>query len=206
MPGVEVITSTDLIVVGGQSIKFNWKEYGLILDVPPDALPRSFVANIIIRVSVSGPYITSGLENWKPASPVYWISSSREFTNPIMFGIRHYVRGEVNSSVIKIVTADDSPQNASYVFQEIPNNITVSEAYVYFLMSHFSGLGSETSIEFDSFCGTLLSRNSPKGKNMWDYNFVVYQCAKPPGFTNIKNDVSSTHSLCTYHIYIYVDR
>lgn len=180
------------MVLGGQSRKFN--EYGLILDVPSDALSPGFLANIIIRVSVSGPYITPGLENWKPASPVYWISSSREFINPILFGIRHYVRGEVNSSVIKVVSADDSPQNVSYIFQEIPNNITVSKDYVYFSMSHFCGVEVDTSKKSDSFCGTLLSRDSPKGKNMWDYNFVIHQC----GLTT--NEASSTHSLCdTYH-------
>ena len=174
MPGVKVSISTDLIVVGGQSRKFDWKEYGLIIDVPSDALPHGFLADITIRVSVSGPYIYPGLENWKPASPVYWISSSREFINPIMFGIRHYVRGEVNSSVIKVVSADDSPQNVSYVFQEIPNNITVSKDYVYFSMSHFSG--PQLTIKSDNFCGALFSRDSSKGKNMWDYNFVVYRC------------------------------
>ena len=198
MPGVEVIKSTDLTVVGGQSRKFDWKEYGLLLDVPSDALPHGFLADITIRVSVSGPYIYPGLENWKPASPVYWISSSREFINPIMFGIRHCVRGEVNSSVIKVVSADDSPQNVSYVFQEIPNNITVSKDYVYFSMSHFSGVEVKTSTS-DNFCGTLFSRDSPKGKNMWDYNFVVYQCSN---IINIKTEVSSTHSFCTYHVYI----
>ena len=126
--------------------------------------------------------------------------------NPILFGIRHYVRGEVNSSVIKVVSADDSPQNVSYVFQEISNNITVSKDYVYFSMSHFCGVEVDTSIKSDSFCGTLFSRDSPIGKNMWDYNFVVYQC----GLTAIiKNEVSSTHSLCdiyTMYIYMYVDR
>ena len=191
--------STDLTVVGGQSRKFDWKEYGLLLDVPSDALPCGFLANIKICVSVSGPYIYPGLENWKPASPVYWISSSREFINPIMFGIRHYVRGEVNSSVIKVVTADDSPQNVSYVFQEIPNNITVSKDYVYFSMSHFSGVEAKTSIKSDNFCGTLFSRDSSIGKNMWDYNFVIYQCSSTVG---IKTEVSSTRSFCTYHVYI----
>ena len=199
MPGVEVIKSTDLTVVGGQSRKFDWKEYGLLLDVPSDALPHDSLADITIRVSVSGPYIYPGLENWKPASPVYWISSSREFINPIMFGIRHYVRGEVNSSVIKVVSADDSPQNVSYVFQEIPNNITVSKDYVYFSMSHFSGVEVKTSIKSDNFCGTLFSRDSSIGKNMWDYNFVIYQCSSTVG---IKTEVSSTRSFCTYHVYI----
>ena len=200
MPGVKVSISNDLIVVGGQSRKFDWKEYGLIIDVPSDALPHGFLADITIRVSFCGPYIYPGLENWKPASPVYWVSSSREFINPIMFGIRHYVRGEVNSSVIKVVTADDSPQNVSYVFQEIPSNITVSKDYVYFSMSHFSGIRNvrnETVIE-SNFCGTLFSRDSPKGKNMWDYNFVVYQCSNT---IDIKTQVSSIHSFCIYHVY-----
>ena len=111
------------------------------------------------------------------------------------------MRGEVNSSVIKVVSADDSPQNVSYIFQEIPNNITVSKDYVYFSMSHFSGVKADTSIK-SRFCGTLLSRDSPKGKNMWDYNFVIHQC----GLTT--NEASSTHSLYdTYHARMYnVDR
>ena len=175
MPGVEVIKSTDLTVVGGQSRKFDWKEYGLIIDVPSDALPHGFLANIKIRVSVSGPYVTPGLENWKPVSAIYWISSSREFINPVTLGIWHNVRGKVNSSVIRVLTADDliTHQNMSFVFQDHSANLILNGPYVYTSLNHFSGVGVYSTAN-SSFQGTLYYQKSPKVKYTWDYSFIVY--------------------------------
>ena len=186
LPGVEVIKSIDLIVVGGQSRKFNWKRYGLILDIPSDALPPGFVANIVIRVSVSGPYINSGLENWKPVSAIYWISSSREFINPVMLGIWHNVREEVNSSLIKVLTADDFiTQNMSFVFRDHSANFTLDGPYVYLLLNHFSGVGVCSTVD-SSFQGALYYQMSRKVENTWDYSFIVYS-SNPDGITEKVN-------------------
>ncbi|XP_019850875.1 PREDICTED: uncharacterized protein LOC109581303 isoform X2 [Amphimedon queenslandica] len=172
LPGAEVIMSTDIIIHGGQSKNFNLTEYGLIVKCPPDALPTSLYAKINIRLSLSGPYVYPNSEKWRSATPVYWISSSKDLLNPIQLGIRHYVRGTANSSVIKVFTADDSPKNHSYIFKEI-YNFTVDESYVFISISHFSGYEVSTS-EKPFFSGALFKEEFPTEEYQWNYNFIVF--------------------------------
>ena len=172
LPGVEIIASTNLLVAGGSHTQLHWEEYGLILDVPPDALPRGFIAEITVRFSISGPYIYPDSDTWKPASAVYWISSSRDFVNPVLLGIQHSVKGNVNSSEIKVLMADDSAtQNMSFVFQDY-SNFTLNDPYVYLLLNHFSGISAASTAELN-FQGILF--RCFKDKFVWDYSFVVYK-------------------------------
>ena len=188
LPGVEIIASTNLLVAGGSHTQLHWEEYGLILDVPPDALPRGFIAEITVRVSISGPYIYPDSDTWKPASAVYWISSSRDFVNPVLLGIQHSVRGNVNSSEIKVLIADDrATQNMSFVFQE-HSNFTLNGPYVYISLNHFSGVSAASTAEI-SFCGVLYYKKYPKGKYLWNYSYLVYKSFPDA----IVEEVSVTH-------------
>uniref|UniRef100_A0A1X7TT12 Death domain-containing protein n=1 Tax=Amphimedon queenslandica TaxID=400682 RepID=A0A1X7TT12_AMPQE len=173
LPGVEVIASHKFLVAGGQSSQLHWDEYGLMLDIPSDALPCGFVAEVVIRVSVSGPYVYPDLKTWKPASAVYWISSSKEFVNPILLGIWHNVKGSVNSSSIKVLTAEDTPQNMSYIFNEFLGDFTVKGSYVYFKLTGFSGKKVVTSLDVRNFQGSLFYKMSDAG-NKWKYSLVIY--------------------------------
>ena len=166
--------STNIDIHGGQSKEIYLEEYDLIVNCPPDALPAGSYAKINIRLSVSGPYIYPNSEKWKSASPVYWISSSKELLNPIQLGIPHYVRGKANSSVIKVLTADDCPKNNSYIFKEI-SNFTVNGSYVFISKSHFCGVkaGRSNSTE-PEFSGSLFEQESPTDQYLWNYILVVY--------------------------------
>ena len=171
---MEIIASSNLLVAGGSHTQLHWEEYGLILDVPPDALPCGFIAEITVRVSISGPYIYPDSDTWKPASAVYWISSSRDFVNPVLLGIQHSVRGNVNSSEIKALMADDSAtQNMSFVFQEY-SNFTLNGPYIYISLNHFSGVCAASTAEI-SFYGVLYYKKYPKGKYLWNYSYLVYK-------------------------------
>ena len=187
LPGVEIITSTSLLVAGGSHTQLHWEEYGLILDVPPDALPRGFIAKVTVRVSISGPYIYPDSDTWKPASAVYWVSSSRDFVNPVLLRIQHSVRGNVKLSEIKVLTADDKAiQNMSYVFQNLYSNFTLNGPYVYLLLNHFSAttvVANNNSTEI-CFSGALYCKKM-RGKYHWDYSYLVYQ-SYPTGITNDK--------------------
>ena len=187
LPGVKIIASTNLLVAGGSHTQLHWEEYGLTLDVPPDALPRGFIAEITVRVSISGPYVYPDSDTWKLASAVYWISSSRDFVNPVLLGIQHSLRGNVKSSEIKVLTADDrATQNMSYVFQNLYSNFTLNGPYVYLLLNHFSGTNLVANNFTDiSFYGALYCKKT-KGKYYWDYSYLVYQSFP----TNITNKVS----------------
>ena len=143
-----------------------------MLDIPSDALPRGFVAEVVIRVSVSGPYVYPDPKTWKPASAVYWISSSKEFVNPVLLGIWHNVKGSVNSSLIKILTAEDTPQNMAYIFNEFLGDFSVKGSYVYFKLTSFSGKTASTISEV-KFQGTLFCKKLEAQK--WDYSLVIYR-------------------------------
>uniref|UniRef100_A0A1X7UWC5 Death domain-containing protein n=1 Tax=Amphimedon queenslandica TaxID=400682 RepID=A0A1X7UWC5_AMPQE len=46
LPGVEIDASINQLVAGGSHTQLHWEEYGLTLEVPPDALPCGFIAEI----------------------------------------------------------------------------------------------------------------------------------------------------------------
>ena len=185
---MEIIASTTLLVAGGSHTQLHWEEYGLILDVPSDALPRGFIAEITVRVSISGPYVYPDSDTWKPASAVYWISSSRDFVNPVLLGIQHSVRGNVKSSEIKVLMADDRPtQNMTFMFQDY-SNFTLNGPYVYISLDHFSGVSAASTADI-SFYGVLYYKKYPKGKYLWNYSYLVYKSFPDA----IVDEVSVTH-------------
>ena len=145
----------------------------MILDVPSDALPCGFLAEVIIRVSISGPYIYPDLKTWKPASAVYWISSSKDFVSPVLLGIRHNMRKSTNSSSIIVLTTEDQPQNMSYSFQEFLGDFSVKDFYVYLNVIGFSGKQVVTSTDINYFQGAVFYKKS--GVDKWDYSLVVYR-------------------------------
>ena len=172
LPGVQVIASTRLLVAGGQSSQLQWEDFGLIMDVPCNALPCGFLAEIIVRVSLSGPYKYPDPETWKPASAVYWISSSKDFVNPVELRILHNVRDKANHWSMKVLTAEDNPQNITYIFKELPN-FELKGPYIFLSLSHFSGLFVSTSTKSDNFRGSLLRQQSKKYS--WDYSLILFQ-------------------------------
>lgn len=121
---------------------------------------------------MSGPYEYPDSDKWKPASAVYWIFSSEDFVKPVLLGIWHNNR-LCNSSLIRVVTAQDVPLNLTYKFQYVTDEYTVNGSYVYLSLFHFSGFTILSSEEY--FLGALLYRKSPKGTNVWDYSFVIYK-------------------------------
>ena len=143
------------------------------MDVPCDALPRGFLAEVIVRVSLSGPYKYPDLETWKPASAVYWISSSKDFVNPVELRILHNVRDKANHWSMKVLTAEDNPQNMTYIFKELPN-FELEGRYIFLSLNHFSGLSACTTAEINSFCGSLLYQQSKKYS--WDYSLTLFKC------------------------------
>uniref|UniRef100_A0A1X7V9J7 Death domain-containing protein n=1 Tax=Amphimedon queenslandica TaxID=400682 RepID=A0A1X7V9J7_AMPQE len=177
LPGVKVVASTKFLVAGGQSRQLNWEEFGFIMDIPKNALPRGFLAEVVIRVSLSGPYIYPDPKTWKPASAVYWISSSKDFINPVLLRIWHNMRGKTDLSSIKVLTADDNPENRTYIFKEVHDSkITINGPFVYILLNHFSSYTAVTDGDIRHFKGSLIYRKSPKSDKIWEYSFVVYKC------------------------------
>lgn len=158
-----------------------WDEYGLSLDIPHDVLPPGHIADVKIHVSASGPYIYPDSIPWRPASAIYWISSTKNFIKPVQLGIWHSARGEsLNSSHLRVVMADET-QNLHYVFKYISNSYHINGSYVYMSINHFSFYGAVSTQ--DSFHGSLLYQKSPKGTFIWEYSFIMYRLL-PNGIIN----------------------
>ena len=175
LPGVEVVRSTNIVVPGGTTIMI--ERFGLVIESPPDALPAGLFSVINIRLGISGPYIYPDSDTnhtMVAASPVYWLSSSKELLKPLKLGIRHYTS---QKSIMKVYTANDDQINMSYIFEEVPN-VTVSRDYVYFSVDHFSGFsGNSTETTNTTFCGTLYYQRSTD-KFQWDYIYLISQCSQ----------------------------
>ena len=170
LPGVDVLASTRLLVAGGKPNQLHWEEYGLKLYIPDDALPPGFLAEIVVHVSLSGPFVYPDSESWTPASAVYWISSSKDFINPVQLGLWHSAKG----SDLRIVTAQDEAQNGMYIFEDIASkNYKLEGSFVYLYVNHFSIYCSlSNQLKYD---GCLLYRKSPKSAVTWEYSLIVHK-------------------------------
>ena len=174
LPGVDVLASKKLLVVGGQMTQLHWDDFGLRIDIPDNALPSGILAEIVVRVSTSGPYVYSSPDYWKLASSIYWISSTKDFINPIKLGIWHNIRKFKNSSQLRFVTASDEPQNGKYTFLKTSSDsyFDPKESYGYTFLNHFSAMGVESTEE--QFSGCLYHRLS-KADEVWEYSFLIYK-------------------------------
>ncbi|XP_019851901.1 PREDICTED: uncharacterized protein LOC109581873 [Amphimedon queenslandica] len=113
LPGVEIDASINQLVAGGSHTQLHWEEYGLTLEVPPDALPCGFIAEIAAYVSNSGPYYAASSNTWPTSTTVYWISSSKDFVTPVSLKIQlsHAVRQNVSSEIKVLMTDVRATQN-----------------------------------------------------------------------------------------------
>jgi hypothetical protein len=171
-----VIASTRMLALGGRPSQLNWDRYGLRLMIPHNALPPGVMAEIKIYVTLSGPYIYPDSNQWRLAGPVYWLSSTKNFLTPIELGIYHNLKGEVvNSSVLRMIVANDEPQNRQYKFQYVNESYYVNGSYCYISINHFSAYSTLSSTENANFHGSLLYRKSPKSNFTWEYSFIVHK-------------------------------
>ena len=91
---------------------------------------------------------------------------------PIQLGIWHSIREKpLNSSILRVVMADDETQNLHYTFKYIPDPYHFDGSYVYVSINHFSSYAAVSNQ--DNFRGSLLYRKSPKSSLVWEYSFIV---------------------------------
>lgn len=195
MPGVEILASTKLQVAGGRASQLHWEEYGLRLDIPHDALPPGSLAEIIVRVSKSGPYIYPDSKTWKLVSAIYWITSSKDFMKPVLLGLWHNVREIADTSKLRFVTATqhDSSMDHSYTFKEVTGGFFSSrDTYGYISTQHFSGFSVQANRDSsEKFVGNLLQKTSNcKNGNKWDYSFLIYE-ERPNGMSKQVSTLTS---------------
>lgn len=183
MAGVEILASNKLIVTGGRHSSLHWEDFGLKLDIPQDALPHGTLAEIVIHVSKSGPYVLPGSHHWKLSSAVYWISSSKDFVRPVLLGIWHNVNDLSNTSNIRFVSAKQVREDNTYVFRELAGGyFSKDDTYGYISLLHFSGFGTQATRDSTSkLVGNLLQKSSQSG-HKFEYSFIIYE-ERPQGMS-----------------------
>ena len=107
---------------------------------------------------------------------MYWISSSKDFINPVQLGIWHNIRGLKRRSDLQVVTAKDTTQNGTYIFENVSKKFVLKDSFIYLNISHFSQYAVTSSISNKtSFDGNLCYLKSPKGKFIWKNSLIAYK-------------------------------
>ena len=81
MPWKATVTSAGVNLKWGEQI-------GVVFDIPPGAVPRGKRLDLSIWPCSAGPFLLP--EGYEPASPVYLITPSFEFSHSITLNIHHF--------------------------------------------------------------------------------------------------------------------
>ena len=137
--GVDVIGET-ILTVTNKAQDFYWKDYGLILHIPPASLPIGVEqGSIEIKTSLAGEFKFP--DHTTLVSAVYWIKSSLRFSQPVTLEIQHCAkRAEV--SRLRFVVAECCKKDLPYHFKTLQGGVfNSSHYYGSITLSHFSGFG-----------------------------------------------------------------
>ena len=138
--GVEVIGMTEF-TVPSHGINFEWKGYGLKLNIPEESLPGGMEeCRFNIRVSLSGQFQLP--EDSDLLSPVFWISAPCKFTKPVTLEIQHCALtvDETVLSDLHFVSAKCSQKDLPYRFEHLAGGVfTTHSSYGSIQLNHFSG-------------------------------------------------------------------
>lgn len=174
LPGVNVIASNQLTVIGGQVNELHWMEYGLNIYIPPHVLPKGVLAKLTVRVSLFGPFSYPDSHSWKTSSAIYWISSSKDFEESVIISIWHTVRNFQNNSQLRFVSSNNELVDGTYLFKALDGG-SFDNSYGHIAVSHFSPFGVQSGNQTEeSFVGSLFYRRRSQKVHQWDYSFLIY--------------------------------
>lgn len=131
--------------VPNKGSSFEWKGYGLRLDVPKNSIPASMAeCTINIKASLSGEFQFP--EDSDLLSPVFWISAPCKFLKPVTLKIQHCAlqkrEDETFISDLKFVSARCSQKSLPYTFRPLDEGVfTIHTSYGSIELTHFSGFG-----------------------------------------------------------------
>ena len=120
--GIEIQETCEVIVTDMAQL-FEWKGYGLKLNIPPQSLPSEMDScTITIKVSLSGQYQFP--TNTELVSPVFWLqcSPSCVFKNSITLEIQHCAPLK-NSFRLLIARASCTQEDLPYTFKVLHGGV-----------------------------------------------------------------------------------
>ena len=137
--GVDVVGEKQLVVTN-EAMNFKWKNYGLKLHVPANALPEGISKYLInIKASLSGQFELP--EGYQLVSAVYWVATPGKFTKSVIIEAQHCANF-TNSSQLHFVRTSCAQKSLPYKFKFIDGGVfTVGSKYGALCTTRFSGIG-----------------------------------------------------------------
>ena len=139
--GVDILQEVEVYATDSPQL-FEWKGYGLRLNIPPGSLPRHVrCCTITIRASLSGQYHFP--HNTHLVSPVFWLQCEPDckFRFPLSLEIQHCAPLE-NSFRLFMVKAQCTQKDLPYLFKTLHGGtFTETSSYGSIAMDLFSGIG-----------------------------------------------------------------
>ena len=173
--GIEVYEETVLEVVGDKPQKLEWPGYGFYMEVPDGALPTGVIANVSVKVILSGQFKLP--ENSQLISAIYWISSSEVFLKKVAVNIQHFaiITNEEQCSKLSFVIAKSSQKELPYTFHEREGSFNPQTQYGTIMENQFCLLALIGSVDTELHFASLKFYK-PKSSTVpptVDYVFVV---------------------------------
>ena len=169
--GVELVGEEELVVTN-ETVNFHWKDHGLKLHIPENALPEGVSEySVNIKASLAGQFeLPAGYEL---VSAVYWIRTPGKFTKPVTIEAQHCSKFN-NPSELRFVRTSCAQKSLPYKFKVVDGgSFSLGNKYGALSTTHFSGIGIATPGEHScQYCAQVYFtvKHLP---DYWYCHFVV---------------------------------
>ena len=138
--GADIVARTDLELYPGR--EYPWKDHGLNLKIPKDALKSNGPVVMSIQASLSGHYQFP--DNMELVSGVYWFAFPGKFSRPIILELQHCtsLHPPDDSLSLSFMSAYNKPDTLRYEFHPLSGGDFPTESqYAMIELSLLSGMG-----------------------------------------------------------------
>ena len=127
-------------MVTNEGMNFKWKNHGLKLHVPENALPEGVSKYLInIKASLSGQFEFP--EGYELVSAVYWVATPGKFTKSVTIETQHCANFS-SPGQLHFVRTSCAQKSLPYKFKFIDEGVfNVGSKYGTLNTTHFSGIG-----------------------------------------------------------------
>ena len=139
--GVECVGEENIAINDQQAVSFEWKGYGLKMEIPAHAAGQSEAPPLEIGIvgMIQGPFVFP--PGTKLASGVYAIASSRELCQPVLLMMEHCVILQDSKDAMRVhfVQASSSQTVRPYLFEYMDHgDFPVGLRYGSIQLEHFA--------------------------------------------------------------------
>ena len=121
---------------------YHWKNHGLKLEIPEDALESNTPQAMSIQASLSGHYELP--DNMELVSGVYWFTFPGKFSQPVILELQHCASLDLPKDMLSLafVSAYDMPGTVHHEFQPVPwGAFPIGSRYALIELNQVSGMG-----------------------------------------------------------------